>query len=115
TTGGFALSDGRFRVRFTPRETGAYRYTVRADAGAGAREVASGRFVARDSPRRGFVRRAAASAHHLAWEDGTLFLPLGENRFNVYDATWNYANKSAPDYVAYMASHGMNTLRVFIF
>jgi len=113
--GGFALSEERFRVRFAPRETGEYRYVVQADGGAGAREVASGRFLAREGSRRGFIGRSAASSHQLAWEDGAVFLPLGENRFNIYDPTWNYAGKSPPEYVAYMAENGMNTLRVFIF
>ncbi|WP_223643352.1 cellulase family glycosylhydrolase [Corallococcus sp. EGB] len=109
--GGFPVTGGGFRVRFTPQEVGEYRYRVQA----GTREVASGRFLSRPSPRRGFVRRSTVSTHHLAWEDGTTFLPLGENRFNVYDPTWNYGRLSATDYIAGMAARGMNTLRVFIF
>ncbi|WNG50818.1 cellulase family glycosylhydrolase [Archangium minus] len=115
TVGGFAVVGGGFRVRFTPQETGEYRYVIRADGGSGLREVSSGGFRVRRSDRRGFVRRGAGSAHQLAWEDGKPFLPLGENRFNLYDPTWNYNQLSAPEYVAYMASHGMNTLRIFIF
>jgi hypothetical protein len=113
--GGFAVAGGGFRVRFTPRETGEYRYVVRADGGSGPREVSAGAFRVRPGPGRGFVRRGSASAHQLAWEDGTTFLPLGENRFNLYDPTWNYNQLPAPEYVAYMASNGMNTLRIFIF
>ncbi|CAM3593917.1 cellulase family glycosylhydrolase [Corallococcus sp. ZKHCc1 1396] len=113
--GGFPVEGGGFRVRFTPQEVGEYGYRIHADGGQGAREVASGRFVSRPSTRRGFVRRSTVSAHHLAWEDGTPFLPLGENRFNVYDPTWNHGQQSAPDYIAGMAARGMNTLRIFIF
>lgn len=115
TVGGFAVASGGFRVRFTPRETGEYRYVIRADGGAGMREVSSGGFRVKPSERRGFVRRSTESSHLLAWEDGKPFLPLGENRFNLYDPTWNYNKLSGPEYVAYMASHGMNTLRIFIF
>jgi hypothetical protein len=114
TVGGFA-SEGRYKVRFTPRETGVYRYTLQADGGAGPVEVASGQFTAVPGTGHGFVRVRPGSPHELAYEDGTPFQPLGENRFNVYDPTWNHERMSAPDYVAYMASHGMNTLRIFIF
>jgi hypothetical protein len=115
TVGGFAVADGGFRVRFTPRETGTYQYVIQADGGSGPREVASGAFRVRPGHRRGFVRRSAASVHQLAWEEGPPFFPLGENRFNVYDASWNYNQLPAPEYVAYMARNGMNTLRLFIF
>ncbi|RKH57576.1 DUF5060 domain-containing protein [Corallococcus interemptor] len=109
--GGFPVTGGGFRVRFTPQEVGEYRYRIQA----GAKEVASGRFLSRPSSRRGFVRRSPVSAHHLSWEDGTPFLPLGENRFNVYDPSWNQGQQSSAEYIAGMAARGMNTLRVFIF
>ncbi|ATB28893.1 DUF5060 domain-containing protein [Melittangium boletus] len=115
TVGGFAVTEGGFRVRFTPRETGTYQYVIHADGGSGPREVTSGGFRVRPSGRRGFVRRSLASAHQLAWEEGPPFFPLGENRFNLYDPAWNHGQLPAPEYVAYMARNGMNTLRLFIF
>jgi hypothetical protein len=58
------------------------------------------------------VRR---QGHRLVKGDGTPFYPLGENRMNVFDPTWNYGGKSIDQYLAYMKSNGMNTLRVFLY
>ena len=49
----------------------------------------------------------------LVGADGRTFRPLGENRFNVYDATWS-DGLSIDAYLARMASDGMNTLRIFV-
>ncbi|MDB4934464.1 MAG: glycoside hydrolase, partial [Labilithrix sp.] len=54
TTGGFA-SHGRWMVRFTPREVGAFRYVIRAEGGTGPREVARGELVSTPSRSPGFV------------------------------------------------------------
>lgn len=115
TVGGFA-SHGEFAFRFAPRQTGLHRYVVRADAGGGEREVASGTFVAdATGTDPGFVHVDAKRPHHLAFDDGSPLLVLGENRINIYDPTWNDGHADIESYVARMAAAGMTTLRVFVF
>lgn len=112
--GGFATR-GEFAFRFTPRDLGAYTYTVRADGGDGEREVASGQFVADASDDHGFVHLDPKRPHHLAFDDGAPLFVLGENRINIYDPSWNDGRADIETYIARMAEAGMTTVRVFVF
>lgn len=103
-------SRGRFKVRFAPAEAGEHRYTVTN----GGLELVRGRFTCAGGRDPGYARRDPDSPHHLKLEDGTPFLPLGENRINVYDPSWNYEHLGLRAYVRRMGQYGMNTLRVFI-
>lgn len=112
--GGFS-DDSGFRVRFAPPELGRWTYDVRADAGAGLAPVAAGTLDAVPSDDPGLVRVDPVEPSRLLHDDGTPFFILGENRINVFDPTWNWQHLGIRDYVAYVASHGMTTLRVFVF
>ncbi len=104
-----AFEDGGvWRARFTPREAGLHRWTTADGARAGA-------FVATAPRRDGFVAVDPEAPTRLVRADGRPFVPLGVNRFNVYDPRWNWQGKDIEAYVAYMASHGLNTIRVFVF
>jgi hypothetical protein len=105
---------GLRRVRFSPREVGTYRYEVRDGANAAGPPVFEGRFESTPSRDLGAVRIDPAQPHRLAFEDGTPFFLLGENRINIYDPSWNYERKGIEEYVRQMADEGMTTLRVFI-
>ncbi len=109
-----SFEDGAARkVRFTPVELGDYRYTV---VDAGGATLARGEFRAVDAGRKGFVHRDPRGGYPgLAFDDGSPFVMLGENRINIYDPSWNYQHKDIGQYVRYMAKHGMTTLRVFVF
>ncbi|MDB4969009.1 MAG: glycoside hydrolase [Myxococcales bacterium] len=107
--GGF-FDGRRFRVRFAAPSPGRWTYRVRA---AGA-EVARGSVEVTPAHDRGYVRRDPRASHRLAFDDGTPFYPLGENRFNVYDPRWNYQEQSIEAYLAAMQRGGMNTLRLFV-
>ena len=109
---GFA-DRGTFAVRFTPEEAGLHRWEASARDGDRERSLGAGRFVAEASGLPGFVR-ARPKSRALTYADGTVFHPLGTNRFNLYDPTWNHDALSGPEFVAYMAEHGLNTLRMFI-
>ncbi len=110
--GGFP-SRGHFKVRYTPREPGVHRWSIRA--GEGASEVERGELDVSPATSRGFVRVDTTHHHRLVYEDGTTAFILGENRINVYDPTWNHENTDARTYIERMAAYGMSTLRVFIF
>lgn len=107
TIGGFA-HDGAHAIRFLPTEPGRWKYTLMVD-GAIAKK---GAVAVEPAPWKGFVRSDGYALRH---EDGTRFFPLGENRINIYDRKWNHDGMTIESYVAAMKSHGMNTLRVFIF
>src|SRR3954453_8165170 len=60
----------------------------------------------------GFVHVEGAN---FVREDGSRLLALGENRFNVYDSTWNDQALDQDAYLARMAANGMSALRIFVF
>lgn len=100
------FSDGtRTLVRFAARAPGVYHWS------AGDR---AGEFDAVAAPGHGDVGHDPHVPHALAFADGTPFHPLGENRFNVYDPTWNYRNQSIEQYLASMQAAGENTIRLFV-
>lgn len=101
-----SFTDGdRTLVRFAARAPGRWRWT------AGRR---AGEFDAVAAPGHGDVRRDPRAPHRLVFADGKPFFPLGENRFNVYDPTWNYENASIEDYLSRMGAAGENTIRLFV-
>jgi len=110
--GGFP-SRGQFKVRYTPREPGLHRWSIRASEGGA--EVGRGELEVSPGASRGFVHVDPAHRHRLVYEDGTTAFILGENRINVYDPTWNHENTDARTYIERMAADGMSTIRVFIF
>ncbi|BDG08356.1 cellulase family glycosylhydrolase [Anaeromyxobacter paludicola] len=106
---------GELLARVRPRAAGPHRYRlVAAPPGGPPRALAEGTFDVAGGGAPGPVGRSPADPHALARADGRDFVPLGENRFNVYDPSWQ-GGASAASYVAAMAAHGMNTLRVFVF
>lgn len=107
--GGF-FDGTQFRVRFSPRTTGRWSRRVRAVG----RDLAAGSFDAVAGGGHGRLHVDPAAPHRLVFDDGTPFIPLGENRFNVYEPRWNYQERSIEEYLAAMHAAGMNTLRIFI-
>jgi hypothetical protein len=100
-------SAGRQLVRFTPTQSGLWRYEVMAPQGV----VAAGKLDVTQGKSHGFVR---ARGRAFEFGDGTPFIAIGENRINIYDPAWNWNALSIPEYVKYMAQHGMSVLRVFV-
>ena len=105
----FARGDA-VALRFRPLEPGVHVWRILARDGAADREVARGEVRAEDLGAPGAVRVRGGA---LVADGGRTFRPLGENRFNVYDAAWS-DGLSIEAYVGRMASDGMNTLRVFV-
>jgi hypothetical protein len=86
--------DGRdaWRVRFTPSETGTWRYRIQLRDQVGTAESAEGSFSVGDSDRHGWLQVAswrdpALSARYLAYHDGTPFYGVGHcEAFTLGDA-----------------------------
>jgi hypothetical protein len=106
SVGGFATR-GQYKIRFTPIEIGQYSYVVKLGG-----QSKRGSFEVRKGGRSGFLR---AIDHSFRFSNGREFIPLGENRMNVFDSSWNYGEKDIDEYLSYMKQNGMNALRVFTF
>jgi hypothetical protein len=94
-------------VRFTLTEPGTWSYTLFSTD----REWARGTVEVAPATSHGFVH---ARGHALAFDDGTPFVAIGENRINLYDPSWNWNSLGIEDYMRYMAENGMTVLRVFV-
>lgn len=114
---GFAAGE-RAILRFAPRELGRHHYQIERVKEASVSLVAEGDFdvvPATKGANEGFVGTAPERPTQFTREDGARVFLLGENRFNIYDPAWNYQGMSIEEYIAYMASHGENALRLFVF
>jgi hypothetical protein len=101
--------------RFTPVEVGRYEYDFEVPGAHGALAKRHGVLLSEASSAHGFVHARKDQPHQLAYDDGVPVHLIGENRFNVYDPTWNYQNMGMEDYIRDMAKHGENALRIFMF
>ncbi|NQT51466.1 DUF5060 domain-containing protein, partial [bacterium] len=75
-----AAGQPQWRVRFTPTETGRWRYDVTVKT-AGGQEV-SGIYAfhcTRKADRRGFIRIAASDPRYFEFDDGSFYYPIGQN------------------------------------
>ncbi|MBA3708616.1 MAG: DUF5060 domain-containing protein [Planctomycetes bacterium] len=73
---GFYDGAGDWRVRFVPRESGAWRYQLELD-GPGFDEHASGRFDCAGSMGDGFLRLSQRNPFRMEYESGRPFYPIG--------------------------------------
>ncbi len=67
-----------WRVRFTPTETGLWRYSVTMQDASGTSAPVAGTFTATATANAGFVRRQAGKSF-LRFDSGAPYLPIGEN------------------------------------
>ncbi len=107
------VGDPYFAVRFTPTETGTYRYRIVVtghDETGKKGQVASDWFQLRVLPNpkhKGFVRQV--KFYHLQFDDGTPFVPVGLN------VCWSGNNLSAYErWFAAMRQNGANFARIWL-
>ena len=70
-----------WKVRFTPRQTGAYAWKLAARDATGSADGPTGTFTCLASEADGFVTPSRDNPHYLAYESGRPYLPLGFNQF----------------------------------
>ncbi|MFA0753561.1 MAG: hypothetical protein IMHGJWDQ_001338 [Candidatus Fervidibacter sp.] len=113
------IGDPYFAIRFTPMETGVYRYRIIVEQGAKRtgcgeaeeQQVVSEwrKLVVKPNPSaKGFVRRG--KFWHLQFDDGTPFVPVGLN------VCWSWGNRLS-DYEGWFAAmreHGANFARIWL-
>ncbi len=84
-----------WKVRFTPAEAGAWTYTVKAvDAKTGTALLSRRTFTCTPSGRKGYVQKSHLDARYLQYEDGTQYIPLGQNlawgNWGTTNGTYSY-------------------------
>ncbi|MBM4082328.1 MAG: DUF5060 domain-containing protein, partial [Planctomycetes bacterium] len=116
------MGRSKWKVRFTPREVGSYRYFV--EANDGARVATRWRsFESLPSDNRGFVRVSAKDPSYFEFDNGEFFWPIGHNvcasmdvraenigAFQLYDeGTFAYDR-----YFDRMAGNGETVARIWL-
>lgn len=104
-------SDLEWKVRFTPTEPGKWRWRWQIHTPQG-RETSPWKTieVALDPEFRGFVRRSERDARYLEFEDGTAFVPIGENMC-WYDGRGTFAYE---EWIPRLARQGGNYIRLWM-
>jgi len=69
-------------IRFAPTEVGEWSFTAKARDRSGEVTSREGHFTVVDSDRRGFIRVSDRNPRYFAFDDGSPFIPIGQNLQN---------------------------------
>jgi hypothetical protein len=115
-----AVRDGRdwhypttrfaWKVRFSPDQTGAWKYKIVARDQSGSAETEWRSFTVTPSDARGFVRVSAADARYFEFDNGALFTGLG---MQVPEYLEDPTTKGGPAYQQ-LATSGINFVRLWV-
>lgn len=99
---------GSFKVRFAPRETGIWNYTLSCQNLQGTTEMLPANFTCTASVLPGFIRKN--NSNYLGFDDGSQFIPLGENM------GWQNGGvvSSYTSWLSKLSSNGGNFIRVWM-
>jgi hypothetical protein len=94
--------DPVWQVRFTPQETGEWRYTIQARDNTEMLPGASGHFTVTPSNRHGFIR-VGANKRYFQYQDGQPYFPIGHN------LKWSWAEGGGlPKYLDWLKELGQS-------
>ena len=82
----------RWKVRFSPNETGDYNYRIFVRDAGGIGETSIAKFTATESSHHGWIKPSEKNPHYLVQDDGTSFYGVGvyspwgnnQSRFDTY-------------------------------
>jgi hypothetical protein len=98
-----------WKIRFSPTETGTWRYVLRLRDTRGSSDTLDGTFSCDPAPAPGFIRRA--DTHFLRFDDGSQYFALGENM------AWGSRANPVTDFERWMgalAANGGNYIRTWM-
>ncbi|NNL65040.1 MAG: DUF5060 domain-containing protein [Myxococcales bacterium] len=108
-----AVGAPEWRVRFTPTRPGEWRWRWIHTTAAGETAGEWQRFAVgpnTDPARHGFIRRTEKDPRYLAFDDGTAFVPIGENlSWSGYAGTFEY-----DAWMAKLAASGASYIRLWM-
>lgn len=68
---------GKWKIRFSPSETGIYKYQVFIKDGTATGQSDTASFEAVDSPHHGWIKQADSNPHYFSYHDGTSYYAVG--------------------------------------
>ncbi|NQU87615.1 MAG: DUF5060 domain-containing protein [Mariniphaga sp.] len=71
------LDADKWKIRFSPNETGEYKYQVFVNDAGGSGESAISNFTARESEHHGWIKPSEINPHYFAHDDGTSYYGVG--------------------------------------
>ncbi len=71
------MGANKWKIRFSPGETGVYKYQVFVTDGSAKGETESGSFTAVDSEHHGWIRPSVRNPHYFTHDDGTTYYGVG--------------------------------------
>ena len=82
----------QWKIRFSPNETGAYKYQVFVRDAGGTGESTINKFIATESSHHGWIKPSVKNPHYFVHDDGTSFYGVGvyspwgndQSRFDTY-------------------------------
>ncbi len=113
-----------WKIRFTPRQAGTYRYTAILRTNAGELKSCEGRFTALPPGKPGFVGISSLDKRYFAFDNGDFFYPVGLNVRSPTDTRYDslMKKKAGPDGGSFyydqvfsrMSQNGMNFAEIWL-
>lgn len=101
------LGVSQFRVRYTPRETGQYTYTITVKNLLGQTTSAAAGFMVSGTAGKGFVRKS--NSNYLVFDDGSQYIMIGQNL--CWQQNQKYLNFK--NWTDNLAANGANFIRLW--
>lgn len=71
------LGADQWKLRFSPRETGNYRYSLFVNDAGGSGQSAESTFLSVESDHHGWIRPSPVNPHYFVYDDGTSYYGVG--------------------------------------
>jgi hypothetical protein len=101
------LGVSQFRIRYTPRETGQYTYTITVKNLLGQTTSAAAGFMVSGTAGKGFVRKS--NSNYLVFDDGSQYIMIGQNL--CWQQNQKYLNFK--NWTDNLAANGANFIRLW--
>lgn len=101
-----------WRIRFCPVEIGKWKYTIYVKAKGRVQDFKKGEFSVKEAKNHGFIRVEPKKKRHFVFDDGTPYIPIGQNV-----AWWTSPTRGSYDYNVWfskMAESGANFARIWM-
>ncbi len=108
----YPISQGHWKARFAPTQTGRYSATARLKGPSGDIQSASVQFECVPSQRKGYVRVSRKDPRFLAFDNGTDFFAIGQNLAFIGEG--QYVNLTKAEQIfGELHDNGANFLRIW--
>ena len=105
----------QWKVRFTPTEPGAWKYSMQAVSKFGEAKSSEGTFTVIPGTRKGFVQLSRKNPDYFEYQNGELYFPIGLNMCWYPSLDINEQTYAYDRWLEKLSTNGGNYIRLWMF